>query len=63
MTLGELRAIVGRFEQAHDGTEVKVWLPGSRISLNEMGNLGLMPKDGVLLIEGNVDEGSALCSI
>lgn len=33
MTLGELRRLVATMPLAEDATEVKVWLPGSRISL------------------------------
>lgn len=38
--------------------EVKVWLPGSTIRLN--GRPFTHPK-GFVVIEGNLDEGSALC--
>lgn len=60
MTLGELRAIVNRYPPSElDGCEVKVWLPGSTIRLDLMGQ-GFMQRGTWLLLEGNVDEGSAL---
>jgi hypothetical protein len=36
--------------------EIKVWLPGSRISLNGV----LFKRGNAMLIEGNLDEGSVL---
>lgn len=77
LTLKQLRALVEAQPRANDDLEVKVWLPGSTISLEfgggkMMGMVGarrphqfrdsnkIGPGD-VLLIEGNLDEGSALC--
>jgi hypothetical protein len=37
--------------------EIKVWLPGSRISLT---GRGLIVVDDIMMIEGNLDEGSVL---
>lgn len=63
MTLKDLREIVDRTPTAYDPHHVKVWLPGSHISLGPMGP-GMLVREinGVttLLIEGNVDPGSAL---
>lgn len=56
MTLKELRALVTDAPASLDNLEVKVWLPGSRISLS--GQLGRL--NDVVIIEGNVDPGSAL---
>lgn len=59
MTLGELRKMVAAQPPVFDHFEVKVWLPGSRITLNA--SFLSDPNDGaVLMIEGNVDHGSAL---
>lgn len=78
MTLGELRRLVATMPLAEDATEVKVWLPGSRISLRPQrdfilydpahvgatGSPGATPfaaQGRVLMIEGGLDDGSALC--
>ncbi len=61
MNLRELRAIVDRFPPSagYDEVEIKVWLPGSTISLSAMAG-GFMHRGTQLLLEGNVDDGSAL---
>jgi hypothetical protein len=59
MTLGELKALVNAEPTSNDRLEVKAWLPGSYISLVGA-NKTLIRKGGWLLIEGNLDEGSAL---
>jgi len=59
MTLRELRKLVEATPSKHDDVEVKVWLPGSTIRLNAMGK-GLRLYEGNLIMEGNVDPGSAL---
>lgn len=60
MTLGELRKTLDQIGIGHNHREIKVWLPGSRILLS--GNLfNFSAANGeALLIEGNVEEGSAL---
>lgn len=59
MTLKQLREIVAKFGPEYDAAEIKVWLPGSTIRLNAMAG-GFMQRGTVLLLEGNVDPGSAL---
>lgn len=59
MTLKELRAMVAAQPPIFDHCEIKVWLPGSRISLNAS-FLSDYRDPMVMLIEGNVDHGSAL---
>lgn len=61
MTLNELKTLLDSEPPENGGREVKVWLPGSRISLGTPA--GTMIRQGdVLMIEGNVDAGSALSS-
>lgn len=55
MTLGELRKALEQIGTGHDGKQVEVWLPGSRIVLS---NTFICGDD--ILIEGNVKAGSAL---
>ncbi len=57
MTLLELRKALEKFGAGHDAKEVKVWLPGSRVLLR--GSF-FLHKDSVVLIEGNIESGSAL---
>jgi hypothetical protein len=52
MTVGELLDYLSKFKREQP---VHVWLPGSRIRLSPM-----LEQDGTVLIEGNVNEGSAL---
>jgi hypothetical protein len=61
MTIRELKRILNAITlpESQD-LEVKVWLPGSTISLSAMGASGMMRRGRVLLIEGNIDDGSAL---
>lgn len=60
MTLRDLREMVAAMDGdgAPETAEIKVWLPGSRITLTA----GWIPRpgDNLLLIEGNLDDGSAL---
>lgn len=61
MNVKELREALEQLGTGHDDKEVKVWLPGSTIRLNGP-VLHAVPsqyKDRVL-IEGNLDPGSAL---
>lgn len=58
MKIRELKKALAELGPGADEMEIKVWLPGSRITLN--GPIMAAPK--YLMIEGNVDEGSALCS-
>jgi hypothetical protein len=57
MTLKELREHLAKVPAGLDGLEIKVWLPGSTISLSPM---SVERKGFLLLLEGNVDPGSAL---
>lgn len=57
MTLGDLRKHLEKIDAGHDGLEVQVWLPGSKIRLSPMLPT---PYAGKILIEGNVEPGSAL---
>lgn len=59
MTLGELRALVASEPIENDNREVKIWLPGSTISLILNGTM-IARGPSVLMIEGNIDSGSAL---
>jgi len=60
MTLGDLRkrldALAADVAGA-DALEVKVWLPGSRVKL---GVPFIYRKDDCVLMEGNIETGSAL---
>ena len=65
MKLSDLRKLVANQPAAHDDYEVKVWLPGSKITI--CGPTGEAPKEfmlrhdaRLLMLEGNVDAGSAL---
>lgn len=63
MTLRELRKRVNATPTAFDDVEVKVWLPGSFISLNNMSEgdgIRMYRPKYVLMLEGNIDPGSAL---
>jgi hypothetical protein len=45
----------------HGKHEIKVWLPGSRITLDEENSIfNTMAAPDVALIEGNLEEGSIL---
>lgn len=59
MTLGQLKALLAAEPPEHDGKEIEVWLPGSTIQLaGENGTL--IARGDKLLIEGNLNPGSAL---
>lgn len=64
ITLKQLREMVAAQPAANDHLEVKIWLPGSTLSLEF--NSGRMlegkaiRKPEAIMIEGNLDEGSAL---
>ena len=74
MTLKQLRSALAALDTKYDDCRVVVWLPGSRIDLGSaFMNEGLLPyvdahffeaegTGSVLLIEGNVQPGSALSS-
>jgi len=53
MTIGELRELIRRIDLSHDGREVKVWMPGTRIRLTGK-SVMVDPRapDRVMLIEG-----------
>jgi len=61
MTLGELRQLIATEPTDHDSFEVKVWLPGSTLSLDHVGTL--IQKGDVLMIEANLDPESALAKL
>lgn len=56
MTVAQLIAELGKVDDK--AKPVQVWLPGSRIALHQV--MHNVTRYGVLLIEGNVEEGSAL---
>lgn len=58
MTVHELIELLQRVPKSHRGRRIKVWLPGSTISLT--GTRAMLEDDRGVLIEGNVDPGSAL---
>jgi hypothetical protein len=60
MTLGELRKLVARLPHDKDNLEVKVWLPGSYITLSGSFLQDTRTTKRLILIEGNLDPGSAL---
>lgn len=66
MKLRDLRTLVASAMEADDDMEVKVWLPGSRVSLRGMqwirGTSRVQSTSApyCLMIEGNIDRGSAL---
>jgi len=49
--------LIERLQGMPQDKPVKVWLPGSTISLSAVFD---MDRKGIVAIEGNVDEGSAL---
>lgn len=59
MTIAELRKIVEAWPRDAEQDKVQVWLPGSRIDL--CGKL-FKSKAGTVLLEGNIEPGSALDS-
>jgi hypothetical protein len=58
MTIGELREALAKIDSVYNDRDVKVWLPGSRISLS--GWIIPSGNEHDFLIEGNVDDGSAI---
>lgn len=64
MTLGQLRAMVAAEPESNDKLPVKIWLPGSTISIGDapLGGISInfIRRGSELLIEGNVDPGSVL---
>lgn len=56
-TVKQLKAALANLPPGLDEAEVKIWLPGSHISLSPF---VLVRSDKRVLIEGNVDPGSAL---
>jgi hypothetical protein len=59
MTLKDLREAIAQIGTGHDNKPVVVWLPGSKIDLNNT----LMLRDGLIMIEGNVRPGSAILKL
>jgi hypothetical protein len=59
MTIKELYDLVASEMPDNAGKEVKIWLPGSRITLNH-GPGTMIAQGNVLMIEGNLEPGSAL---
>jgi len=57
MTLQQLREHLAHVPTKYDDLEVKVWLPGTTIRLTPM---KVEPYHGNILLEGNIDPGSAL---
>jgi hypothetical protein len=57
MTIKKLRDLLALLGAGHDGREIKVWLPGTTISLSD--SIVFSSKHGII-VEGNVDPGSAL---
>jgi hypothetical protein len=57
MTVKELRDHLAKVPGKYDDLQIKAWLPGSTISLSPM---MVEPYHGNILIEGNIDKGSAL---
>lgn len=57
LTVKELIAELRKFEDREE-FEVRVWLPGSRIALSTV-----FANKGALLIEGSVEENSALSAV
>lgn len=57
-TVGELRAAMNALNRIHDDAAVKAWLPGSTLTLENSARWS--PRHGAVIIEANVDPGSAL---
>ncbi len=60
MKIKELRAALAALPSDSDDSELEVWLPGSTIRLNLFGKGVFIRRNGKLMIEGNVNPGSAL---
>lgn len=58
MNIRQLREALSQFGPGHDEAEIKVWLPGSKITLGN--TIFRDPGNNGWLIEGNVAPGSAL---
>jgi hypothetical protein len=56
LTVELLRQSLNQLGSAHDKSDVKVWLPGSKIALSAT----LILRDGCIMIEGNIEPDSAL---
>lgn len=57
LTLRQLKAELEKFDGSYLDKEVQVWLPGSYIALS---NVFFAKSKGKMLIEGNIEPGSAL---
>lgn len=55
MKLKDIKKFIEDHPEIDPETDVKVWIPGSRISLKNF-----MPGKGLILIEGNIDKDSVL---
>lgn len=60
MKLKELRELLASEPLENQDLEIEVWLPGSSIRLENSGNGTLIKKGNKLMIEGNLNPGSAL---
>jgi len=60
MKARELKAALEKLPPSDLARDVEVWLPGSTIRLSHNGGRPLIWRDGKLVIEGNVNPGSAL---
>lgn len=58
MTLREMKDMLAKVPEAQLDDELKVWLPGSTISL--VARQHLIYRNEGWCVEGNIDEGSAL---
>ncbi len=64
MRIKELKAALAALDRGHDEMEIEVWLPGSTIRLGYdpagKGIATFLRRNGKLMIEGNINPGSAL---
>ena len=56
MTVKKLREALAQLGPGHDNTEIRIWLPGTYIKLNESLIVRAIPS--IILIEGNVVGGT-----
>jgi hypothetical protein len=60
MTVAQLREALNNIETKYGNCVVSIWLPGSLIDLAGLMSSRPNLKEGEILIEGNLREGSAL---